>query len=206
MAGLGRWAHCYCNQRVHGGCRIQAQGVPAVIVGGAVRDVILGAVPHDFDIAAGLGTHELLELFPGSEQSRNRVGTVIVTEASTRLEITPLRSFGHAPSNSLWWVNLARCGAPPSRAAKCGAPACSWFPLVPRTCNKTANVGLKPRNAELAELASLWGVVHGHRSIAQLVRPGLSPSGSIMPDVPMDVLLLTCHAGSLPCSSRDRAV
>lgn len=104
-------AHCYDNQSDDGVCRIQAQGVPAVIVGGAVRDILLGIVPHDFDIAAGLGTHELLQLFPQSEQTRNPVGTVAVEEAGTRLEVTPLRRFGAAPSSSLWAVNLARCAA-----------------------------------------------------------------------------------------------
>ena len=57
--------------------RIQTEAkVAAYITGGAVRDMLLGIDPKDFDIAAGIGTQDILSLFPGSRQMRNTVGTV----------------------------------------------------------------------------------------------------------------------------------
>jgi poly(A) polymerase len=94
---------------MHGcGCRIQKQGVAAVIAGGAVRDILMGVLPKDFDLAVGLGTEQLLDLFPDARQSRNQFGTVVLTIGAVRLEITPLRAFGAAPKDTFWEVNLGR--------------------------------------------------------------------------------------------------
>ena len=34
------------------------------LVGGAIRDVIMGKVPHDYDLATNALPDEMLELFP----------------------------------------------------------------------------------------------------------------------------------------------
>lgn len=88
--------------------------MPALLAGGAVRDLLLGLEPTDFDIAAGLGTKELLALFPGSRQMRNTVGTVEVTgvHTGTKVEVTPMRNFGPASVSCFWSINRARCGPP----------------------------------------------------------------------------------------------
>jgi tRNA nucleotidyltransferase/poly(A) polymerase len=83
--------------------------VPAVVAGGAVRDILMGDAPADFDLAVGIGTLDILELFPGSVQSRNVFGTVAVTWDGVRLELTPLRNFGATRQDSPFWeVNLGR--------------------------------------------------------------------------------------------------
>lgn len=108
------------QQRV---CRIKERGVPALIAGGAVRDHLLGLEPTDYDVAAGLGTSDLLALFPGSRQMQNAVGTVEVVEPQTgsKVEVTPLRNFGPASASCFWEINRARCA--PSTLRRCRACA-----------------------------------------------------------------------------------
>lgn len=98
-------------------CRIKELRVPALLAGGAVRDHLLGLEPTDYDVAAGLGTGDLLALFPGSRQMRNAVGTVEVVEPQTgsKVEVTPLRNFGPASVSCFWPINRARCAPPPLR-------------------------------------------------------------------------------------------
>ena len=77
-----------------------------------MRDMLLGRVPSDFDIAAGMGTRELLRtLGHSARQARNAVGTVIVQRKDHRFEVTPLRNFRADTANAadLWVANLARC-------------------------------------------------------------------------------------------------
>eukprot|EP00892_Ulva_mutabilis_P010639 jgi/Ulvmu1/7948/UM004_0181.1 len=95
-------------------CRmIKTLGVPALLAGGAVRDLLLGLEPTDYDVAAGAGTAALLALFPGSRQLRNTVGTVEVPAAhtGTKVEVTPLRNFGPASASCFWSINRARDAA-----------------------------------------------------------------------------------------------
>ena len=104
------------KERCRPECRIQDDGAPALFAGGAVRDILRGHEPSDFDVASGMGTAELLGLFPDGRVARNRVGTVVVTERGFRVEITPLRSFAAAPPGLVWPANFARCG---TRACLC---------------------------------------------------------------------------------------
>ena len=89
-------------------CSIHEQGAPALFAGGAVRDILLGVAPQDYDVAAGLGTEDLLALFPDAKRSRNAIGTVMLRWPEGAVEITPLRSFGAAPAGAFWDVNLGR--------------------------------------------------------------------------------------------------
>lgn len=91
--------------------RIHALGAPALLAGGAVRDILLGVAPQDYDIAAALGTEDLLKLFPDGRRSRNAIGTVMLRRPEGTVEITPLRFFGAAPEGAFWDVNFGRCAA-----------------------------------------------------------------------------------------------
>ena len=83
-------------------CRVQQRGVPAFLSGGAVRDVLCGTVPSDFDVAAAMGTADLVRLFaPAAFQSRNALGTVVVaTWMSASLATT--RCSGAPGPSSRW--------------------------------------------------------------------------------------------------------
>lgn len=76
--------------------RLQQAGQECVIVGGAVRDVLRGQTPADYDLATSADTRQLLALFPGAVLTGGALGTVTVTAATPvglrEYEITPFRA------------------------------------------------------------------------------------------------------------------
>lgn len=66
-------------------------GHAAYVVGGSIRDVILGRVPADWDLATDARPERILVLFPGSAYE-NRFGTVSVRSRGASFEITTFRS------------------------------------------------------------------------------------------------------------------
>lgn len=73
---------------------LQARGHLAYLVGGCVRDMILGVHPQDWDICTSALPEQVLEIFPGSEPTGLRHGTVTVRIRSRRVEVTTFRSEG----------------------------------------------------------------------------------------------------------------
>jgi tRNA nucleotidyltransferase (CCA-adding enzyme) len=68
-----------------------AAGHAAYVVGGSLRDVVLGRVPADWDLASDALPERLVELFPGSVYE-NRFGTVAVRRNGEVFEITTFRT------------------------------------------------------------------------------------------------------------------
>ena len=68
-----------------------AAGHGAFVVGGSVRDALLGRDPADWDLATSARPETLVELFPGSVYE-NRFGTVAVRRAGDVFEITTFRT------------------------------------------------------------------------------------------------------------------
>ena len=68
-----------------------ADGRAAYVVGGSLRDVLLGREPADWDLATDARPDRVLELFPGSVYE-NRFGTVAARLDDEFLEITTFRS------------------------------------------------------------------------------------------------------------------
>ena len=66
-------------------------GHAAYVVGGSIRDVILGRMPADWDLATDARPERILALFPGSAYE-NRFGTVSVRKGGESFEITTFRS------------------------------------------------------------------------------------------------------------------
>lgn len=58
----------------------------AYLVGGSVRDILLGKEPHDFDIATDAVPDTLLDLFPKSIEVGAKFGTVIVLSSKKGLD------------------------------------------------------------------------------------------------------------------------
>ena len=73
---------------------LQARGYRAFLVGGCVRDMILGAQPQDWDICTSALPEQVMEVFPGSRPTGLRHGTVTVTENAKSVEVTTFRSEG----------------------------------------------------------------------------------------------------------------
>ena len=72
---------------------LQGRGYPAFLVGGCVRDMLLGVQPNDWDITTAALPEQLLELFPGARLTGGQHGTVTVRVNSHSVEVTPFRSW-----------------------------------------------------------------------------------------------------------------
>jgi tRNA nucleotidyltransferase (CCA-adding enzyme) len=76
---------------------IVAAGHEAVVVGGCVRDIILGRSPKDWDVATSAHPEEVLKLFRHTIATGLQHGTVTVVTgkgASTHVEVTTYRGEG----------------------------------------------------------------------------------------------------------------
>lgn len=69
-------------------------GYEAYIVGGAVRDLLIGQTPKDFDIATDALPHEVAELFPGTELVGAHFGVSLVKTQNYTIEVATYRIDG----------------------------------------------------------------------------------------------------------------
>jgi putative nucleotidyltransferase with HDIG domain len=72
--------------------RLHAAGHQAYLVGGSVRDLLLGVPPQDFDISTDARPERLLSLFPGSGTVGAHFGVVLVREGGAQVEVATFRS------------------------------------------------------------------------------------------------------------------
>ena len=71
---------------------LQARGHLACLVGGCVRDMIMGVHPHDWDVSTSALPEEVMEIFPHTLPVGLRHGTVTVMIQSRKVEVTTFRS------------------------------------------------------------------------------------------------------------------
>jgi putative nucleotidyltransferase with HDIG domain len=71
--------------------RLWAHGHAAYVVGGSVRDTILGRPADDWDLASDALPQRLIEIFPGADYE-NRFGTVSVRELGVAYQVTTFRT------------------------------------------------------------------------------------------------------------------
>lgn len=71
--------------------RLVAAGHAAYVVGGSLRDALLGREPADWDLATDARPDRIVELFPGSVYE-NRFGTVAVRREGEVFEVTTFRT------------------------------------------------------------------------------------------------------------------
>jgi len=72
--------------------RLKAHGYQAYLVGGCVRDLLLGLEPRDFDVATGARPEEVVSLFPNALLVGAHFGVVLVTSGSEDVEVATFRS------------------------------------------------------------------------------------------------------------------
>ncbi len=72
--------------------RLRAAGHHAYLVGGSVRDLLLGVPPKDFDISTDARPERLLNLFPGSGTVGAHFGVVLVRDGAAQVEVATFRS------------------------------------------------------------------------------------------------------------------
>ena len=71
---------------------LRAAGHAAYVVGGSLRDLLLGRRPVDWDLTTDARPHEILALFPAAV-CENAFGTVVARASTgTTVEITTFRS------------------------------------------------------------------------------------------------------------------
>lgn len=73
---------------------LKIHGYPSCIVGGCVRDLVLGTEPNDWDVATAARPEEVMELFPNCIPTGIKHGTVTVRSDSRFVEVTTFRSDG----------------------------------------------------------------------------------------------------------------
>ena len=71
---------------------LQARGYEAYLVGGCVRDMVLGVRPHDWDICTSALPEQVMEVFPLARPTGLKHGTVTVRINSRSVEVTTFRS------------------------------------------------------------------------------------------------------------------
>lgn len=87
-------------------------GFDAYVAGGAVRDIIMGNTPHDYDIATSAKPLEIKQIFPKTIDTGIKHGTVTVVENKIGYEVTTFRRDGNYADgrhpNSVTYVNNAK--------------------------------------------------------------------------------------------------
>jgi poly(A) polymerase len=74
-------------------CRtLQASGFKAYLVGGCVRDLVLGREPEDYDVATDAHPARVQQLFPSSVDVGARFGVILVLANSAQVEVATFRS------------------------------------------------------------------------------------------------------------------
>lgn len=73
---------------------LQSRGHLAYLVGGCVRDILLGVHPQDWDVCTSALPEQVLALFPKCITTGIRHGTVTVCVNSRHVEVTTFRSDG----------------------------------------------------------------------------------------------------------------
>ncbi len=74
--------------------RLRGQSHKAFLVGGCVRDRLLGIQPKDFDVATDAHPAQLADYFPGALLVGAHFGVVLVEDGSAQVEVATFRSEG----------------------------------------------------------------------------------------------------------------
>src|ERR1700761_6136858 len=72
--------------------KLRQAGHQAYLVGGCVRDLLLGAHPKDFDVATDARPDRIMSLFPKSGAVGAHFGVVLVRDDFAQVEVATFRS------------------------------------------------------------------------------------------------------------------
>lgn len=71
---------------------LNARGYESYLVGGCVRDILLGKTPHDYDVTTQATPEQIKELFPHTIDTGIQHGTVTVVMSDGQYEVTTMRT------------------------------------------------------------------------------------------------------------------
>src|SRR5713101_2436105 len=72
--------------------RLRSHGYEALLVGGCVRDILLGREPADYDVATNATPDEVIQLFPEGVTVGAQFGVIAVYNEGIRTEIATYRA------------------------------------------------------------------------------------------------------------------
>jgi poly(A) polymerase len=72
--------------------KLRGAGHQAYLVGGSVRDLLLGTKPKDFDVSTDAPPGRIMDLFPQSGQVGAHFGVVLVRDECAQVEVATFRS------------------------------------------------------------------------------------------------------------------
>jgi poly(A) polymerase len=72
--------------------KLRDSGHEARLVGGCVRDLLLGSKPKDYDVSTNARPDRILDLFPNSGQAGAHFGVVLVRDGESQVEVATFRS------------------------------------------------------------------------------------------------------------------
>jgi poly(A) polymerase len=72
--------------------RLQSARYQALLVGGCVRDLLLGREPADYDVATNATPHQVLQLFPDGITVGAQFGVILVPRDGMKVEVATFRS------------------------------------------------------------------------------------------------------------------
>src|SRR5688572_6672743 len=72
--------------------KLRGAGHQAYLVGGCVRDLLLGCKPKDWDIATDARPDRIMDLFPNSGRVGAHFGVVLVRDVFSQVEVATFRS------------------------------------------------------------------------------------------------------------------
>jgi len=71
---------------------LRRNGYQALLVGGCVRDLLLGRVPADYDVTTDATPEQVLTLFPESVAVGAQFGVILIPHDGTKVEVATFRS------------------------------------------------------------------------------------------------------------------
>src|ERR1700719_2668558 len=71
---------------------LESAGFQAYLVGGCVRDLLLGREPADYDVASSATPEQVLELFPDGITVGAQFGVILVHSDGAKVEVATFRS------------------------------------------------------------------------------------------------------------------
>ena len=71
---------------------LQSAGFQALLVGGCVRDMLLGREPADYDVATSATPDQVMELFPEGVTVGAQFGVILVPRDGMKVEVATFRS------------------------------------------------------------------------------------------------------------------
>jgi poly(A) polymerase len=74
--------------------RLRTEGFAAFLVGGCVRDMLMGRAPKDYDVTTSATPDQVLKLFPDALTVGAQFGVVIVPNEAGNVEVATFRSDG----------------------------------------------------------------------------------------------------------------